>query len=157
MDETQFVELQRVAKAASEARQQLAVERFHIDLFDHWDYDPERNLFRFYDEAEAPGVLADVDLVGSFAEQSSTWLWAWANKGYTWEQREANTRLRFCGMVRGISRFTTRGGKSSLAEAWENAELAAWLLGAEAFYRAPYGPQHVFMLLRNLRAEDAMH
>ena len=42
-------------------------------------------------------------------------------------------------------------------DAWEMAQLAASILGADTVYRAPYEHMHMFMLLTRFRLESWAH
>jgi hypothetical protein len=96
-------------------------------------------------------VIADVSLVGSYSTKSGTFQWAWQ----TFEQKDpaaaAVSRLRVFGEVRGIAHLTTATRACEEVDGWEMASLAAYILGADGLYRAPFDHQRWFMLLRSWR------
>jgi hypothetical protein len=53
--------------------------------------------------------------------------------------------------VRGIERLTTNYWDCDIVEGWEMTAIAAYVLGCEAVYRAPFDDLYWFMLLSGFR------
>lgn len=116
-----------------------------------WLYDAEASTMRFYDDVRDAGVIANATPVGSFSTNTHSWLWVWANEGYPAEVRARVERFRVFGEVRGIERCALSGFEGTEVDAWELAQVAADLEGAEAVYRAPFDHLYVFFLLDGFR------
>jgi len=124
--------------------------RWHWGAMAHWDFDGDVGTMTFTDPA-APTLVADVQLVGSYSTQSSTFQWAWETLGDDDPQAKAIARLQVFGEVRGIDRLIVPSWPAEEVDGWEMASLAAYLLGADGLYSAPFDHLRWFMLLRNWR------
>jgi len=141
-----------------QAIQAASQQRWRWNAMARWDFDAKARTLTFSDDA-LPTVIADVRLIGSYATTSETFQWAWATYEEGAPQARDIARLRVFGEVRGIAKLTTPHWKCGEAESWEMASLAGYVLGTEtgaktkteALYRAPFGQQHWFMRLSNLR------
>jgi hypothetical protein len=131
-----------------------ANRRWDFEQKQCWFYDSDARVMRFYDEAGGISVLADVIVVGSFSTKSNTWAWAWGNRAYDAAAQRRVDPVRVFGEVRGIRTLAEAHWPGEEVDAWEVAQIAAYLLGAEAVYRAPYPNLYVFMLLRRFRWEN---
>jgi hypothetical protein len=135
------------------AQQERALAQWSFDRYARWSYEGELGTLRFYDREAGPALVADAEVAGSFSTRTNTWMWAWGN-----EQNEASDRARTEGVqvfgeVRGIAKLAEAHWPAEEVDAWEVTQLAAYLLGADAIYRAPMGHLQVFLLLRNFRVE----
>lgn len=91
-------------------------------------------------------------MAGSYSAKSGTFQWAWALYDADNPVIAGVWELQAFGQVRGMSQLTTTWWECEQVEAWEMASLAAYLLGAEGLYRAPFDDDlYWFMLLNNLR------
>jgi hypothetical protein len=59
--------------------------------------------------------------------------------------------LREFGEVRGLPQLAAPRLEADEVHGWEMTSLAAYLLGAEGLYRAPFDHLYLFMLLGNWR------
>lgn len=134
----------------AEAAQAASAERWGWRGLARWNFDDEAGTLTFSDPGLSP-VVADVRLVGSFSTRSETFQWAWETLGEDALETTEIARLRVFGEVRGISKLTTANWECDEDDGWEMTSLAAYLLGAEATYRAPFDHQRWFMLLSNFR------
>lgn len=154
VDESEYGELSVAAFEWCERQREKASARWAFDKKAKWFFDRDADVMRFYDEQKGATVLADAVIVGSFSTRSNTWAWAWGNSAYSAEDRAQIDPVRVFGEVRGIRRLSDAHWDADEVDAWEMAQLAAYLLGAEAVFRAPYEHMHVFMLLRRFRLES---
>jgi hypothetical protein len=115
-----------------------------------WHYDDEKRTVTFSD-AGTPTVIADARMVGSYSTKSESFQWAWV----LYEAGDPVIRgvdgLPAFGEVRGIDKLTTNYWSCEIVEAWEMTSLAAYLVGCDAVYRAPFDDLYWFMLLENFR------
>ena len=124
--------------------------KLEFDAYARWDYDEEARTLSFTDPDRAT-LVADVRLVGSFVPASHTFVWSWASHpdgGLLVSQIDT---LRTFGEVRGMVQLTTTGWEATLADAWEMAAIAGYLVSCEGVYRAEYDDRYWFMLLSNWR------
>lgn len=155
MPPRRYEKLLATASEWSIARQERAKATYGIDARPAWFYDGERRVMRFYDPAGTTGgVLADVDIVGTFSVKTSTFMWRWANDGASDEERARMSPVRVFGEVRGFSRLTEECWEGTQLDAWDVTRIAAYLLGAEGLYRAPSDNLYLFMVLRRFRLES---
>lgn len=149
MTNTEVTALIRHASDAAHAQQDESTRRWGWGDLPRWDFDSEASTLTFSDLAGAT-VVADVRLVGSFSTRTSTFQWAWETFG-----DEAHNlpiaQLRVFGEVREIAALTTPKRECEEVDGWEMTSLAAYLLGAEAVYRAPMDHLYWFMLLSRFR------
>ena len=82
-------------------------------------------------------------------------MWSWGNEAYDDRARGRVAPARIFGEVRGIRRLAEAHWPAEEVDAWEVTQIAAYLLEAEAIYRAPMEHLLVFMLLRNFRTDAA--
>jgi hypothetical protein len=133
----------------AQARQDGFKQTWPLDDMARWDFDSDAMTITFTDPTR-PGFTADVLLVGSYSTRSETFQWAWQTSGPGGDSR-AIGQLREFGEVRGIEQLTTPTWKAEVADGWEMAAVAALLLPADAFYRAPFDHLYWFMLLTRPR------
>ena len=81
-------------------------------------------------------------------------MWSWANENYPDAERARFASLQVFGKVRGIPKVADGYFRGEEVDAWEVTQIAAYLLGAEAIYRAPMEHLLVFLLLHRMRSES---
>jgi hypothetical protein len=151
--EAQFSALARAAYDFCQELQERARERWDFGQKEHWSFDPDERTIRFYDDDGQPSVVADVCVAGSFSTLTKTWMWVFGNEDYSDAERERLAPIRVFGEVRGIRKLEEAHFDADEIDAWELTQIAAYLLGADAVYRAPMDHSMVFMLLENFRME----
>lgn len=155
VSEAEFGELARQACDRCQVRQDAVMRAWPLVESGAWFYDGLTRTIRFFEDPAAPGVVADVTVVGSFSQRSHTWLWSWANSEYSASERAKVEPLRTFGEVRGIERFHRGQWPAEEIDGWEVTQIAADLYGADAIYRAPMDHLFVFMLLNRFRSYHA--
>jgi hypothetical protein len=106
-----------------------------------WLFDQATQTLRFFDEADALMVEADVVEVGSFSPRSNSWMWGWSNDSLPPALREASAPLKAMADETGLSLFA-RPGAFRIADedmAWHLTAMAVRRLGALGAYRVPAG------------------
>lgn len=155
VSEAEFGELARQACDRCQLRQDAAMRAWPLFASGRWFYDSLTRTIRFFDDPAAPGVVADVTIVGSFSQRSNTWLWCWANAEYSASERAKVEPLQTFGEVRGIEKFQSGQWPAEEIDGWEVTQIAADLFHADAVYRAPMDHLFVFMLLNRFRSFHA--
>ncbi len=152
--EAAYAELANSTCERCKARQQASQEAWpKFFTSNRWHYDDGARTISFFDERPGEAVVADVTITGSFSTRTSSWMWAWANDGYTDAERAAVAPLRVFGEVRGIEKFQSAHWSAEEVDGWEVTQIAADLLRAAAIYRAPFDHVLVYMLLNKFREE----
>lgn len=155
VSDAEYAAFAHAAHLWCERRQADARVRWAFDRTKKWFCDQDAGVIRLFDSEEGVAVVADIDVVGSWSTRSQSWLWSWGNDGYGWPERRRIEPVAVFGEVRGIKKLAEAHWQADEIDGWEVTQMAAYLLGAEAVYRAPMNHLHVFMLLRNFRAEPA--
>jgi hypothetical protein len=130
------------------ARKQLALGDF---LGQHsWQLDLDRGQVDF----GKSGLLGrrrvyPVQVVGTEAEDSGTWLWAWANveSGIPGPLLKAAHRLRAFGEKSAVEELVTPELPSAEYPGHLLTSVASGICGADAYYRGPYPGGAVFFLI----------
>lgn len=109
-----------------------------------WDLDLDTGILSFEGRFQFP-----VQLLGTESEQSSTWLWAWANPSIAnpavLTQAE---QFRAYGAQYGVTEFTEAQVPLNGVNGHTLCLVAAGLCGADAYYRGPYDGGAAYMLLQ---------
>jgi hypothetical protein len=146
-------EQERFIAAAAEylkRTQDAAQARWKIGQFARWDFDDAKRTVTFSDDG-VPRLIADVRMVGSYSTKSSTFQWSWVLYDDDEPMIQGVVDLPGFGEVRGIEKLTTNWWECEIGEAWDMTAVAAYLVGCDAVYRAPFDDLFWFMLLSNLR------
>jgi hypothetical protein len=97
-----------------------------------------------------------MQLLGTHAEESNTWLWAWANEvsNYPPELLTSANRLRQIGLEAGVAELTQplldlgSADDRPWFDGYYLAMAATGLCQADCYYRAPYEGGALFVLLQ---------
>jgi hypothetical protein len=92
-----------------------------------------------------------VQLLGTEAEETHTWLWAWANDASDIPPGllRAAAALRILGRLQNIPEFTEAQTALGHTGGHALAMIASGLCRAEAYYRAPYDGGAMFLLIQD--------
>lgn len=134
----------------AQAVQELSMSRWGWEGSASWQFDSNASTLAFQ-VGKGKIAVADVRLVGSYSTRSNTFQWSWETFDTDAPEATEVERLRAFGEARGIKKLTTPSWKCDEQEGWEMAALAAYLLGSEGIYRAPFDHLRWFMLLSNWR------
>jgi hypothetical protein len=99
-----------------------------------WELDQERGVLTFGDDLSFPAQI-----LGSEADRSKTWLWAWANPSVDEGMARSATACRRLGEERQIDVLTEPEFElSRIGEAYLLALAVVGALEADAYYPCPY-------------------
>lgn len=139
------------ASRTTKISQAKTEEAFGIGTHERWGADYAKAQFTL-GSSQAISVVAEMQVVGTFAKRSNSWLWSWANDSMEPNLYSEIARLRTFGEVRGIATLADPYLESvEEVDGWELTSVARYVLGWDAVYRAPMDRRYLFMLLRNFR------
>jgi len=115
-----------------------------------WNIDIKKGVLRFGDDLEFP-----VQLLGTHAFESGTWLWVWANTQSNLPPRliEAALHIRQLGEAQTVEAFTQPSLQLGDITDHMIAMTCSGLEGGRCYYRAPYEGGALFVLLDDVPAE----
>lgn len=133
--------------------QSLLESRFGIGGYERYDYDQATKQIVFSNQG-VPGVIADIEVVGTFSRSSGSWMWSWANFSLLPKVRTRIRRVRTLGEKRSFPRLTTYLWPADVCDAWDMAAIAAHVLRAQGVYRSPGEFTDLFMTISKIRLAD---
>lgn len=143
---TSWSELQSEANThAQECAERLESEFFLLE-YERYDYD-QKSATLVFSGADRPNLSMNIQVVGSWAAESGTWLWAWDNDTILPTAREHVQVLQKFGQENGFERLTEAHWEADQADAWQVARIACLLLQGDGIYRAPDEDGALFMVV----------
>jgi hypothetical protein len=121
-----------------------------IDRFPSWSLDLDEGVIWFGDE-HRNGVVASVQLLGTYAADSQTWLWAWANPKQRSELGLAASKVR--DDHPDVPELTQPSFTCPEPKAWAVAAAAAFKAKGETCFRLP-GEVSLFVALFDVTELD---
>jgi hypothetical protein len=118
------------------ANNKIWLERFAINSYPRWDYDPSADQLKFSQDGRLR-VVADVVTIGGVDNQGTQWEWTWGNPNHPDSSRIPMQAVREFGMEKEWARLTTLFLENDEYLGWELSSIAAHILGAEGIYRCP--------------------
>ncbi|MFP8778342.1 DUF6882 domain-containing protein [Hydrogenophaga sp. RWCD_12] len=137
-----------------EKKQDYLQETFALGAHARWHVDQISEKLQFFDSTDRLVVQATVINIGSFAANSNTWKWAWANDSVPPGLRKKSEPLKELSTVTGLDLFSSVDPVSVEDEnmAWEVAAMCVHHLNALGAYRAPSSsrPLAVFLAITSI-------
>jgi hypothetical protein len=130
---------------ATRCQERLKAEFSLLD-YPRYDYDQESATLVF-SGTDRPNLKFTIQVIGSWAAKSGTWLWAWDNDSILLGAREHVHMLQKFGEQCGFQRMSEALWEAEQADAWEMTSVACLLLQADGVYRAPDEDGALFMVL----------
>ncbi|MFC5598278.1 DUF6882 domain-containing protein [Deinococcus cellulosilyticus] len=124
----------------TEAHQNL----WHLGEEEQWNVDLQQGQIR-WTFADGTVAVANIQVVGTFNPQDSTFLWGWDHPSVPPALRDHAEKVRVYGEEHQIPTFTERTITCTELQAWEFTAVAARLGGASGAYRGNAGGPLVFM------------
>lgn len=139
MDDDAFQSFIDTAQQELAAKQEALMADYDLGTFPRFLFDQPSGTLRFFDQADRLAVEAEAIHIGSFAAESRTWKWAWANESVLPGLRQRAEPLRELVQVTGFDLFGDDAAFAieDEAMAWELAAMSVQHLGALGCYRAP--------------------
>ncbi|MGY3265554.1 DUF6882 domain-containing protein [Lysobacter sp. HA35] len=139
MDDRQFEEHLAAALAELDTKNEYLSSEHGLGSFHRWWFEQQTHKVQFFDESDRLTVETDAIVVGSFAPESSSWRWGWANETALPETRSRAKGLKDLAQVTGYEIFGREHAFHVDDEgmAWEFLALAVKHLGALGGYRIP--------------------
>lgn len=139
-------ELVAEADTYTEECQERLKSEFSLLDYPRYDYDQESATLVF-SGADRPNLKLTIQVIGSWAAKSGTWLWAWDNDSIRVGAREHVHVLQKFGLENGFQRLSDALWDATEADAWEMTHVACLLLQADGVYRAPDDDGALFMVI----------
>lgn len=130
-------------------RQDELTRDFDLSKHERYDFDQATGTLVFSNAGKA-AVIAEIQFVGSFSENTRTWLWSWANSSVDPQLYAELDSVYEFGEERNFSKLTDPGWSAEEADGWDMAAVTAFLLNARGVYRAPSGNLQVFMVITEI-------
>lgn len=136
-----------VAAAVEELarKQDELVTKYGFGSCDGFLFDQPSGTLKLIDEAGATQARATVIPLGSYAEGSGTWKWAWANDSVAEPLRAQSRKVRELAELTGMDLFRDPAFEAAPAMAWQAAAMAVKHLGALGCYKARIGRSDLYM------------
>jgi hypothetical protein len=150
---TNWSELLLEAKAYAQQCAERLESEFSLLEYERYDYDQKAATLVF-SGADRPSLTMNIQVVGSWATESGTWLWAWENDSILPSAKPHVHVLERFGRENGFERLTEALWKAEQADAWEMARVACLLLQADGIYRAPDEDGALFMVFSDPEFAD---
>ena len=129
---------------------------YRLDEWERYDWDQDTRQLVFSSNGQ-PGVIADIQFVGSISTVSNTWLWAWANPTVDAALCERLADVRAYGDRHGIEQLVTAKWDANPADGWEMTSISAYFLGAIGAYRTPGERGFEYMVITAIRWAESVH
>jgi hypothetical protein len=128
---------------------------FGLSNFSRWHFDQATEQLHFFNKMDQLSLVAYVIDIGSFASNSNTWKWAWANDTVLPSLREKAEPLKELGTLTGFDMFTSESAVAIENEnmAWELTAMGVRHLNAIGAYRAPSSTKPLATFLAITRVE----
>lgn len=128
-----------------------ACERnFAISAWPRWDYELDDGVLVF-SENDVPKVIADIQVVGTTANESNTWMWGWANDSLPPRAVSRMGAIREFGIAESIPQLTTDLLPNDEYLGWELTAVTARLLGAKGAYRCSDEDGFLYLVYMDIR------
>ena len=118
--------------------------------YPNWDLNAETGVITFGDD-ERTGVVASVQILGTYSADDNTWLWGWSSPEMG-QQSAATAGVRDNNP--DIPELTTPTFKCSETKAWSLSAAAAYAMKAESCYRLPGEAVALFVALFDITELD---
>lgn len=124
-------------------------EKFGLGTYKHYFYDMDKETLAFH-SGGPPRVLATIQVAGSVAHTTKTWLWGWANPYFPNNVTKALNIVRAFGETHGIKKLTQEKWAATEEDGWEMTAVCRQLLKARGAYRCPTETGLLFLILTDI-------
>lgn len=107
--------------------------------------------------AHGSRVMADSEVIGSYATKDGRWLWAWGNPRFHEATRSPITKVQRFGELATYPRLTIRSWPASEEEALTMAAVATFILDAKGVYVLDGQNGPIYLAIMDIRRLPASH
>ena len=158
MTDDEFSDFLSAAMDELHTKQQQLTNDHGLGTFARWWFDQETETLEFFDSSDTKVLVASVMDIGSYASDSKTWKWAWANNSVLESLREKARTLKALADLTGMEIFADEETVEidGMPMAWELAAMSVRHLGALGVYRAPSStkPLASFLAIMSIRRAE---
>lgn len=117
-----------------------------------WNVDQisEEIVFTFSDRI----MKSDVQFIGTFNQDDSTWLWSWDNLSVQPSLTMAATKVREYAMSHAIKELTTNKFEIPEKDCWQFATIACYLSNGQGVFRGKVGATWLFLVFGDLQVSS---
>jgi hypothetical protein len=141
--------LLRISEKYAAERQSQIVKEFNLGNWDSWFLDQETGELIF-SSGEVPMVVANVEVAGTYSNESKTWLWGWANESIHEKVKGRIEQVALVGLELGLKRLTERKFTVKEKEPWGLSRVSAYILDAKMVYRAPSPSGYIYLCIMDI-------
>ena len=149
-DDDAFRALLGDAVAYLQGRQKALGDRYKLGSYNRYDWAQESGQLIFSSGGHA-GVIATVQIAGSVATASGTWMWSWANASILEHVKTRVREVRAYGDRHRFLKLASACWTADETDGWEMAAIAAYLLGAAGAYRSPDENGFCFLVMTDVQ------
>ena len=131
------------------SKNQKLVDEYSFGEFEEWSLDQEVGQLVF-SEGGIRQLLCSVTILGSYSEDSKTWMWGWANPSLLEPLTRDTQKVRDFGGENKIDDLVFKKVEATEAEAWAFCALSCRILDGLGLYRGPTGNGFVVMMLKSI-------
>lgn len=140
--------------AEVDRKNQYLADEYGFGSFERWDIDQDIGELVFSDGG-VPKFVCSVTMLGSFSDQSQTWMWGWANPSLLEPLTCDTNAVREYGAQNGIGDLTVEKTAANEGDAWALSALACRILEGRGLYRGPTGNGFVVMMLKDIKRSES--
>jgi hypothetical protein len=128
-----------------------AWKKWHLEKHNRFDWKQDGATIVF--SGGDTEVLADIQFIGSWSQDTDTWMWAWHNESIKDNLKKAVCDVRRFGEFHGLPELTESILDGPIEAAWDMTALSCYILQSEMGYRAPDSTKDrfTFLSLSNFR------
>jgi Family of unknown function (DUF6882) len=147
--------LLRLSQDYSAEKQEAVVREFNLGNWDSWNLNQETGELIF-SSGDVPMVVANVEVAGTYSNETKTWLWGWASEYILEKVSSRIGQVALVGKELKHKKLTKRKFPVSEKESWELTNISAYVLKAQMVYRAPTSNGHIYLCVMDINyAEKA--
>ncbi len=145
MTDEQFSAFVDQAVEELQSKQRSLTERYGLGTHEQYWFDQPGGALQFKDGTGRVLVEARVTPIGSYAKDSNTWRWAWANESLTEALRQRAEELKGLHGLTGFEVFHMPVFEADEQMASALVAMAVHQLGSLGCYRIPTRNLYVFL------------
>ena len=124
-------------------------QQFRILSWPRYDYDLKTGTLIFSKD-NIPGVITNIQVVGTTSTSEGTWLWSWANISLPKNSTEQMDAVRAYGEGENLAALKNSYAEDDEYLGWEMTAIAAKILGAKGGYRCPSNDGFIYFIYTDL-------